>query len=475
MSTAVANEDCLVSVIIPTFNRAGYIVQAVESVLQQQHRDPGHEVIVIDDGSTDETRQVLEPYASRIRYAYQDNAGLSAARNHGLRLARGEYVSFLDSDDWLLPGTLAAQLACMDQRRDVGVVQTGWRVASENGETLRDVELWHRYPRLDLDTWVMATPLLITAMLFRRSWAERVGGFDTELKQVEDVDFVLRLALLGCECVWVHRIGVAYRQHPTSMSRDVLEQVHAAERVLGKLFDLPELPESIRGKKRLVFYYRNAWFAWRLHGTGQTEHVAEYLRRSLACAPEPPPQTVLEWARLFVDWSHGVGDSIDDLPDLLKYVRGVVPLDEEGWRDVERLLPWWAAFWSHYLVADGRPPAAAGATRKRINVPELLAQAQQSLLITPVAAMVPAIGEFLQDARRHRLDTPLQAHDGVALYLTAFGQALLAGHPRTAAEAFGKALRHSGHPRAAGAWMRFVGRALRHATSGAGDAFRMWR
>jgi glycosyltransferase involved in cell wall biosynthesis len=471
VSTDPSDSSLLVSVIIPTYNRAGHIGQAVESVLQQ-HPDPGLEVIVIDDGSTDGTRQALAAYDARVRYVYQENAGLSSARNHGLRLARGEFVSFLDSDDWLLPGALAAQLACLTEHADLGAVQSGWRLASEAGEAMCDVELWDRYPQLDLETWVMATPLLITGILFRRSWAERAGGFDPQLRQVEDVDFVLRLALLGCRFAWVRRVGVAYRQHPTSMTRNALEQVHAAERVLGTIFERAELPERIRAQKDLVFYYRYAWFAWRLHGVGQTEHVEPYLRKSLACAPESPRKTVLQWARNFVGWSRLVGARGDDLPDLLTSVRAVIPLDEREWRHIEGMLPWWAAVWSHYLIGESAPPDAWTAAA-HLHPAALIATVQQCLMITPVANMVDAIGLFLDDARGQQ--RPVPRDQATRLYLTAFGQALLARRPIVAVHAVGRALRHSGHPRALGSWVRFAVNAARYASSGEGGIAKAWR
>ena len=92
------------SVIIPTFNRADLVLNAVISVLEQTFSN--YEVVVVDDGSTDETRALLQPYADRIRYFYQENAGVSAARNRGIAESRGEYLAFLDSDDLFAPRML---------------------------------------------------------------------------------------------------------------------------------------------------------------------------------------------------------------------------------------------------------------------------------------------------------------------------------------------------------------------------------
>ncbi|MFA5975531.1 MAG: glycosyltransferase family 2 protein [Elusimicrobiota bacterium] len=113
----------LVSVIIPTFNRAYCLRRAIDSILNQTHRNV--EVIVVDDGSTDETRELMRSaYAQepRVRYVYQENAGVSAARNHGLSLARGEFISLLDSDDEWYPWKLSVQLACLNFLPGVGMI-----------------------------------------------------------------------------------------------------------------------------------------------------------------------------------------------------------------------------------------------------------------------------------------------------------------------------------------------------------------
>ena len=95
-----------VSVIIPTYNYGKYIEKAVDSVLTQTYRD--QEIIVVDDGSTDNTREIIEArYKDKVRYFYQENRGAPAARNFGLRKAEGEFVTFLDADDWLMPNSLA--------------------------------------------------------------------------------------------------------------------------------------------------------------------------------------------------------------------------------------------------------------------------------------------------------------------------------------------------------------------------------
>lgn len=120
-----------VSVVIPAYNRARRLPQAIDSVLAQGVA--GLEVIVVDDGSTDDTRSVVEAYGDRVRYTYQSNAGVGAARNTGMRQATGEFVAFLDSDDRWHAFKLSAQLALLDQRPDVGLVFSDFVIEKSEG------------------------------------------------------------------------------------------------------------------------------------------------------------------------------------------------------------------------------------------------------------------------------------------------------------------------------------------------------
>lgn len=120
-----------VSVLIPTYNRRDYIVSAVESVLAQDFSD--FEIIVVDDGSTDDTAERLRPYASRIRLIRTANQGPALARNVAMQAARGEYVAYLDSDDLYYPYKLGLQAALLDARPDVGMVYTEFSAFSDDG------------------------------------------------------------------------------------------------------------------------------------------------------------------------------------------------------------------------------------------------------------------------------------------------------------------------------------------------------
>lgn len=221
----------LVSVIIPTYNRAAIVGAAIESVLQQSYGDV--EVIVVDDGSTDETRSIVERYGQRVRYLVQPNSGVSAARNLGLTNARGEFIALLDSDDRFLPWKLEAQVLAFREQPAIGMVWTDMSAVAANGALLHERylrtmysahalakleqrmtgtsslgQLWAGAPRATVNAPVYVgdifSPMLLgnlvhtSTVMIRRDRLRLVGGFDTSLvKSGEDYEFHLRTCSHG--------------------------------------------------------------------------------------------------------------------------------------------------------------------------------------------------------------------------------------------------------------------------------------
>lgn len=193
----------LVSVIIPTFNRAGVVTRAIDSVLGQTYRPV--EVVVVDDGSTDDTPQVLRTYGAAIVSVVQDNAGPSGARNRGIRESKGDFIAFLDSDDLWLATKLERQVDLLQRagravpcclcdtviRRPDQPEQSAFQIAWLK---LREPQgLWLN-PALVLATRFV---LFCQAVLIRREVLLDCGGFDERLWVMEDHDLALRLALRG--------------------------------------------------------------------------------------------------------------------------------------------------------------------------------------------------------------------------------------------------------------------------------------
>jgi len=170
-------------------------VRAIDTALAQTRRID--EIVVVDDGSSDGTGDALRArYGERIRYAWQANAGVSAARNHGMRIARGRYFALLDSDDEWLPEKTERQLALLEARPDLGMVLCDVQRVDASGapiDVLRRRDTIHEDgPAL---RWVIHNPALAPASaILRREVFDDIGGFDESLRTAEDIDFHLRVA-----------------------------------------------------------------------------------------------------------------------------------------------------------------------------------------------------------------------------------------------------------------------------------------
>jgi len=193
----VAKRSVNVSIIIPTYNRAEYIGKAIESVLAQTYKD--YEIIIVDDGSIDNTKQVLEPYMNRIRYICQGNGGVSAARNTGIKAAKGKWIAFLDSDDRWLPHKLACQMefirdttakVCFTNVTHVHEPEPLMQVNCNKGGATH-VKLFSEPFDLILDK---SCRLYVQTMLIEHNLLERAECFDESLTVAEDTRLIFRLA-----------------------------------------------------------------------------------------------------------------------------------------------------------------------------------------------------------------------------------------------------------------------------------------
>ena len=301
--------DQLITVIIPTYNCDRYILEAIQSVLMQE--DCHYEVLVIDDGSTDSTQQLLEPLQDKIRYFKQNNQGVAAARNHGLAQAKGSLVAFLDADDYFFPGKLAKQAAIFAQQPEIGMVHSGWQRVDSEGNKLLDVCPWEKTPELDLVGWVRWKPVLPSAMMFRREWLEYVGGFDLRFPPAEDTDLVLRMALKGCKTAWLKEITVYYRQHEESAMYKGLPQARSLAAVTDNFFAQPNLPEAVRLIEYQVRYGTLVWIAWYLHYTKHPVEMVEYLQKSWQYRPYSPIETMMKWVEYFAEYASNWGLDFD--------------------------------------------------------------------------------------------------------------------------------------------------------------------
>ncbi len=179
-----------VSVILPVYNRAWCIREAVDSMLAQTYGN--RELIVVDDGSTDETGRILRQYGDRITVISQLNRGVSAARNRGVRAASGNLIAFLDSDDLWLPEKLARQTAFFQDHPEVRICQTE-ELWIRNGIRVNP-RIRHQKPSGDIFTRSLALCLVSpSAVMLERRLFQEMGGFDESLPAAEDYDLWLRI------------------------------------------------------------------------------------------------------------------------------------------------------------------------------------------------------------------------------------------------------------------------------------------
>jgi glycosyltransferase involved in cell wall biosynthesis len=228
-------ETPLVSIIIPCYKQAEYLAETIDSALSQTYRPI--EVLVVNDGSPDNTEQVARSYGDRVVYIYRENGGLSAARNTAIAQARGFYMKFLDSDDQLHAEQIAWQVEAMAGREDCASL-TGVRLYRDG------------YPEQSQDHVPRANNLLPDLFkdldwgapigwLFPSKLVRAVGGFNEKLRFAEDWDFFCKVGMLQPEprLLTDERIGCYYRQRPGSMSANRIGMATAKARILFEIHD----------------------------------------------------------------------------------------------------------------------------------------------------------------------------------------------------------------------------------------------
>lgn len=249
-----------VSVVVPAYNHGSYVARALDSLLAQDY--PRLEVIVLDDGSTDETPAVLARYTGRVRWERQENMGQAATLNKGWAMASGELLGYLSADDVLRPGAIRAVATVLARDSGLVLAYPDYDLIDARGERLRTV----RTPEFDyqavVSTWVCPPG---PGALFRRAPAEAVGYWDTTLRLSPDYAFWLRLGLLG-RAERVPEVLAGFRVHEGSQTFSAVPPERSDEylRVSREFFASPSLPASVRSLERKAL--SNAYlFAARSH------------------------------------------------------------------------------------------------------------------------------------------------------------------------------------------------------------------
>lgn len=242
-----SRHEPLVSVIIPSFNSRRWVCAAIESVLVQSY--PQIEVIVVDDGSSDGTGELLsQKYGERIRYHYQRNRGLSSSRNEGLRLARGQYVQFLDADDVVHPEKFATQVACLRENGRHHLAYSDFDSFPDGEPDVSIPSPAHFRQKCNApSTWLALLSgnfIPVHAVLVPREAIEAVDGFDESLRACEDYDLWLRLAHRGIRFVFNDAVLARYRKSPASLSSHRRHQLNATFAALTKVSAYAKLTDQ---------------------------------------------------------------------------------------------------------------------------------------------------------------------------------------------------------------------------------------
>jgi glycosyltransferase involved in cell wall biosynthesis len=296
----------MISIIIPVYNRAHFIVECLESVFAQTYKD--YEVIVVDDGSTDNLTDVLSPYIDRIRYIYKANGGVSSARNEGIRAAKGDYIAWLDSDDQWLPFKLELQMAVFaNLPADIGFIFSDFSCMDVNSKNfyfsyIREyydildhynliydqmfhnrILVKHFFPARDKSqeeaylywgslksTMIYGPMFLPSSIIITKKCLDSIGLFNEHYRSVEDYDFHARAAKL---------YDIAYVNLPTLVYRRFhADQLSTQEKAIEKHKNLLDIAIEL-GIKDREYYMQHRSLVNRVVGKCSYALGVEYFKK----------------------------------------------------------------------------------------------------------------------------------------------------------------------------------------------------
>jgi len=232
----------LVSVVIPSYNHARYLREAIDSILTQDY--PRIELIVIDDGSTDGSPEILRGYGSRFHWERQQNQGQVATLNRGWLMSKGEIIGYLSADDVLLPGSVSAAVQCLAEHPEAALAYSDFNLIDPSSAVVRRV----RAPDFDYRRMVVELECPPgPGAFFRRSAFDKAGTWNPRFKQMLDYEYWLRLGLHG-RFVRIPKVLAAYRVHPGSQSFAASHQIRPREpiTIVESYFANPALSAEIR-------------------------------------------------------------------------------------------------------------------------------------------------------------------------------------------------------------------------------------
>jgi len=286
----------LVSVIIATYNRADYVGESINSVLNQSYQNV--EIVVIDDGSTDNTKNVLSQYKNKIKYIYQENKGQAAARNNGIRESKGEFIAFLDSDDLLMPGAIELQVNALSSESNIKLAYGRIMEIDSKGRAIVTHRNNQRYKSgsvygdLLLDYFIQTSTVMV-----RKECFNHIGYFDESIRGTEDWDMWLRISRhFKVQCI--DAIIAKYRVHNANSIGNIDKLFKNELKVLRKHFRFIKSDDIKRNALFNIFYeYSCQLFYQNRDAEGQLK-----LEQAFTVYPKKllERDTYNRWARNFI-------------------------------------------------------------------------------------------------------------------------------------------------------------------------------
>jgi glycosyltransferase involved in cell wall biosynthesis len=289
----------LVSIVTPAYNRASYLDETIQSVLMQDY--PHIEYIVLDDGSTDNTREVLERYTGRLVWEAHPNMGETRTVNKGLSMAHGGIMAVVNSDDPLLPGAVSEAVAFMQLHPDILVAYPDWDIIGPDSKVREHVQV-HEYDYLFMLRYHYC--IIGPAAFIRRKALELAGMRDPDFKYVADFEYWLRLGLYG-KFARIPKTLATFRDHPDSVSVSKKGAAMADEhiRLMQKFYSRPDLPPAVRRVRAEAFAWAHYYAAYNCGSARKVAYVhylrailyhpATFLRNSIHLAKWRTPLSIL--------------------------------------------------------------------------------------------------------------------------------------------------------------------------------------
>lgn len=279
----VQEENQIVSIIIPTYNYAVFLPTAIRSCLDQTYKPI--EILVVDDGSTDHTKDVIKEFNNHITYLFQENRGVSEARNRGLELAKGDYITFLDSDDYLTNDSLKLRIEILKKHTDIGIVFT-----STYSKTWGKEELRYR-PKIKKpiisdkfyeDLLLRKIPFQTSATLMRNSLAKRFR-FPTHLSNAEDIAYFTKV-FFSTKGFFLPNPTAVNLRHPGSLRHNV-EEIRE-DGFIEAVFDDPFYNGALDRLRKRCTVHRYLELSRRFSLSRETKLAKKYYIKALSVSPK---------------------------------------------------------------------------------------------------------------------------------------------------------------------------------------------